>query len=256
MYTRQLSLQHWHTIIETIVYNHPLKEISNFVPMQHAACQRRKVKRKHMKTSCLHHHLSNIIQIKNVSYCLYEIIRLLYIMFETILRQRNSLYHSREYGNSLRCLESRINNIIPSAREDIADTMSDLNKTWVATLELYKLTALIYLKRASRNFSGISAQINIVVETAYIILGSLETFDLAFPLLIVGCEARADDRRMSILEHIERARKTSSLRSLHRLQSILQQIWVQDDLAVDHELDYLKKLEAVITSFRIIPTFA
>jgi len=209
-----------------------------------------------MKTSRLHHHLSNIIQIKNVSCCSYEIIRLLYVMFEMILKQTNSLYHSREYGNSLRCLESRIHNIVSSAWEDVADTMSDLNKAWVATLEFYKLTALIYLKRASRNLSGTSAQIDIVIERAYVILGDLETFDLAFPLLIVRCEARADDRRMSLLEHIERAMKTSSLKSLHGLRSILQQIWVQDDLAIDHELDYLKKLDAVITSYRIMPTFA
>ena len=40
------------------------------------------------------------------------------------------------------------------------------------------------------------------------------------------------------------------------LQNILQQIWVQDDLAMDYELSYLNKLDAVIGSYQIIPSFA
>ncbi|OKP05878.1 hypothetical protein PENSUB_6598 [Penicillium subrubescens] len=94
-----------------------------------------------------------------------------------------------------------------------------------------------------------------MVERAYLRLDDLEAFNPAFPLLIIGCEARTDERRMRILEHIERATHTSSLRSLHGLPNILQQIWVQDDLAVDYELDYLNRLDAVITSYRIMPSF-
>ncbi|PQE32570.1 zinc-finger transcription factor protein [Rutstroemia sp. NJR-2017a WRK4] len=81
-----------------------------------------------------------------------------------------------------------------------------------------------------------------MVERAYILLDELETSNSAFPLLIIGCEARADEQRMRILQHIERA-------------SILQQIWVQDDLAVDYELDYLNRLDAVISSYQIMPSF-
>ena len=176
-------------------------------------------------------------------------------MFEMIRKPTDSLYHSDEYENSLRCLENRITNIIPLAPEGISDTMSGLNTTWVATMELFKLAALIYLKRASRNFSGTYPQIDAMVERAYILLDDLETSNPAFSLLIIGCEARADEQRMRILEHIERAIKTSGLRSLHGLQNILQQIWVQDDLAVDYELDYLNRLGAVISSYPIMPSF-
>jgi hypothetical protein len=130
-----------------------------------------------------------------------------------------------------------------------------MSPAWVATIELFKLAALIYLKRASRNFSGASPQIDAMVERAYVLLDGLEAFNPAFPLLIIGCEARTDERRMRIIEHIERAMKTSSLRSLHGLRNILQQIWVQDDLAVDYELDYLNRLDAVITSYQIMPSF-
>jgi hypothetical protein len=176
-------------------------------------------------------------------------------MFEMIRKPTDSLYHSDEYENSLRCLENRITNIVPLAPEGISDTMSGLSTAWVATMELFKLAVLVYLKRASRNFSGISPQIDAMVERAYILLDDLETFNLAFPLLIIGCEARTDEQRMRILEHIERAMKNSSLRSFNGQQDILQQIWVQDDLAVDFELDYLNRLDAVISSYRIMPSF-
>ena len=177
-------------------------------------------------------------------------------MFEMIRKPTDSLYHSDEYENSLRCLENRITNIVPLALEGISDNMSGLSTAWVATMELFKLAALIYLKRASRNFSGTSPQIDAMVERAYILLDDLETFNPAFPLLIIGCEARTDEQRMRILEHIERAMKTSSLRSFHGLKNILQHIWVQDDLAVNYELDYLARLDAVISSYRIMPSFA
>jgi hypothetical protein len=176
-------------------------------------------------------------------------------MFEMIRKPTDSLYHSDEYENSLRCLENRITNIVPLAPEGVSDTMSGFSTAWGATMELFKLAALIYFKRASRNFSGTSPQIAAMVERAYVLLDDLETFNPAFPLLIIGCESRTDELRIKILEHIERAMKTSSLRSLHELQNILQQIWVQDDLAVDYELDYLNKLDAVISSYQIIPCF-
>lgn len=190
-----------------------------------------------------------------MSYCSHEIVRYLNSMFEMIRQPTDILYHGDEYESSLRCLENRIMNIVPLAPGGISETMSDLRTDWVATLELFKLAALIYLKRASRNFSGTSPQIDAMMERAYALLNGPEAFHPAFPLLIIGCEAQTDGQRRKILEHIGKARKTSSLRSLHELQSILQQIWVQSDLAVDYELDYLNRLDAVVTSYRIMPSF-
>ncbi|KAK9427515.1 fungal-specific transcription factor domain-containing protein [Lipomyces doorenjongii] len=229
MVMSRFSIRHWY------INEEPIKGIKNSVPVDQGTCQLRKV--------------------KDVSYCSHEILRYLYIIFEMIRQPTDLLYHNDEYENSLRCLESRITNIVPLVPEGISDTMSGLSTAWVATIELFKLAALIYLKRASRNFSGTSPQIDAMVERAYVLLDDLEAFNPAFPLLIIGCEARTDVQRMRILEHIERAMKTSSLRSLHGLQNILQQIWVQDDLAVDYELDYLNRLDAVITSYRIMPSF-
>jgi hypothetical protein len=176
-------------------------------------------------------------------------------MFDMIRKPTDSLYHSDEYENSLRCLENKITSVVPLAPKGISDTMSDSSTAWVATMDLLKLAALIYLKRASRNFSGTSPQIDAMVEKAHVLLDDLETFNLAFPLLIIGCEAQTDEQRMRILGHIERAMRTSTLMSLHGLKNILQQIWVQDDLAVDYKLDYLTKLDAIISSYRIMPSY-
>ncbi|KAL5354873.1 hypothetical protein ACLOAV_000964 [Pseudogymnoascus australis] len=195
------------------------------------------------------------LEVKSPSYCSHEILRHLYVTFEMIQKPTDALYHSEEYERALRCLENRITNSVLLAPEDISDTMSGLSTAWMVTMELFKIASLIYLKRASRNFSGTTPQIDAMVERAYVLLGDLETFDPAFPLLIIGCEARTDEQRMGMLEHIGRVMKASSLRDLLGLQDILQQIWVQDDLAVGYELDYLNKLDAVITSYRIMPSF-
>jgi len=95
-----------------------------------------------------------------------------------------------------------------------------------------------------------------MVERADVILDDLGNFNPTFPLLMVGCEARTDIQRIRVLKHIEKATKMSSVRSLHELRNILEQIWVQDDLAMDYYLDYSTKLDAVISSYQVMPSFA
>ncbi|KUJ14016.1 uncharacterized protein LY89DRAFT_651085 [Mollisia scopiformis] len=229
MVMSRFSHRHWYIHVE------PIRAISDLAPVKQGTCHSRKV--------------------ESASHCSHEILRHFYIMFEMIRKPTDSLYHSDEYENSLRCLENRITNIVPLTPEGISNTISSLSPAWTATTELFKIAALIYLKRASRNFSGTSPEIDAMAERGYILLDDLETFNSAFPLLIIGCEARTDEQRMRSLGHVERAMKSSSLRSLQGLQNILQQIWVQDDLAVDYELDYLSRLDAVISSYRIMPSF-
>ncbi|KAI2627604.1 fungal-specific transcription factor domain-containing protein [Hypoxylon sp. NC1633] len=229
MVMSRFSHRHWY------INGEGTREVGNFAPVDQETCHSQKV--------------------KTASHYSHEILQHLYNMFDIIRKPTDSLYHSDEYENTLRCLENKITNIVPSAPRGISDAMPDTSTAWMATMDLLKLAALIYLKRASRNFSGTSSHIDAMVEKAHALLDDLETFNLAFPLLIIGCEARTDEQRLRILEHIERAMRTSTLRSLHELQSILQQIWVQDDLAVDYELDYLKKLDAIISSYQIMPSF-
>ncbi|OIW25248.1 hypothetical protein CONLIGDRAFT_663832 [Coniochaeta ligniaria NRRL 30616] len=229
MVMSRFSHRHWYLSGEST------RGVRTFAPVDQESCHSRKV--------------------NATSHCSHELLRHLYNMFDMIRRPTDSLYHSDEYENSLRCLENKISNVVPLPPQGISDIQYDVSTGWVATMDLWKLAALIYLKRASRNFSGISPQIDAMVEKAHVLLDDLETFNQAFPLLIIGCEARKDEQRMRILGHVERAMRTSNLRSLHGLRIILQQIWVQDDLAVDYQLDYLKKLDAIISSYQIMPSY-
>lgn len=245
----RFSHRHWYINEEST------RRVGNFAPVDQASCHSRKVKLKNPQVPTCKVHLSNTRQVETASHYSHEILRHLYNMFDMIRKPTDSLYHSDEYENSLRCLENKITSLVPSPPKDISDTMSRSSTAWVTTTDLLRLAALIYLKRASRNFSGTSPEIDAMVEKAHILLDDLDTCSLAFPLLIIGCEARTDEQRMRILEHIGRAMRTLTLRSLHGLQNILQQIWVQDDLAVDYELDYLKRLDAIISSYQIMPSF-
>ncbi|KAH7235331.1 fungal-specific transcription factor domain-containing protein, partial [Fusarium tricinctum] len=229
MVMSRFSHRHWYLNGDSI------GGVRNFAPVARETCHSRKV--------------------KTASHRPHELLRHLYNMFDMIRKPTDSLYHSDEYENSLRCLENKITSVVPLGPKGIPNTTSDLSTAWVATMDLLKLAALIYLKRASRNFSGTSPQIDAMVEKAHVLLDDLGTFNLAFPLLIIGCEARTDEQRIRILDHLERAMRTSTLRSLHGLHNILQQIWVQDDLAVGYELDYLKKLDAIISSYQIMPSY-
>lgn len=177
-------------------------------------------------------------------------------MFETILKPSNPLYHSSGYEESLQRLESRINSVEWIIPGDASDTTSDSKASWKTILELYKIAAMIYFKRSSRSLSGPSQQIDAMVDRAFVILDGMDTLDLSFPILIVGCEAWQDSRRKSVLELVERTRRRSCVGSLHGLRSILQRIWAQDDLSIGHELNYSKKLDVVISSYPIVPCFA
>lgn len=113
-------------------------------------------------------------------------------MFETIFKPTNPLYHSSDYEHSLQCLEKSIGGLELPVSGDYSDGMPSSKTPWVVTLELYRIASLIYLKRASRNFSARSPQIDAMAERAFAILGDLDTFNPSFPLMIVGCEAWSD----------------------------------------------------------------
>ncbi|RAO73970.1 uncharacterized protein BHQ10_009982 [Talaromyces amestolkiae] len=137
MVMSRFTIRHW------FVTEDSTKGIKTSVPADQGSCQLQKI--------------------KDVSHCSHEILQCLYFMFEMIRQPSDLQYHDDEYESTLRCLERRITNIVPSSPEAVSDTMST---AWEATIELFKLAALIYLKRASRNFSGPSPQIDAMVERA------------------------------------------------------------------------------------------
>jgi hypothetical protein len=185
-----------------------------------------------------------------------KFLNLVYDVFESILTSSDPRYRTKEYDKSLKGLELRIQNFratkiidSPTKPGDIKSLMPKQNET-----ELYMLSLLVYLERTARNFSGHSAKLTSYVDEAFEVLSRLETCISPFPLLILGCEARSEERRMIILELMDDIDTQSQ--SLQGVSRMLQAIWTQDDLATERELDYAMKLDTVISSYPIMPTFA
>lgn len=121
-------------------------------------------------------------------------------------------------------------------------------------MELYRLATLTYLERASGNQSRQSNKLSRWTKKAFTMLSELETCRWQFPLLIFGCEAWCDDRRMIIMKLISRTEKSAHVRSFNTISSIIQFIWVQDDIA-EQELIYFDKLSVILGSSATMPVF-
>ncbi|KAH8886522.1 hypothetical protein GQ53DRAFT_727515 [Thozetella sp. PMI_491] len=186
----------------------------------------------------------------------YRMSRLLMEVFDHVLQPSDPDYHSQEHIYNLRRIESQLQDIKPSRSTNIMATTGAAEIREIDTdLELYRLSALIYLERASYNLSSHSPKLTSYIEDAFEILSGLHTCKLKFPLFILGCEAQSDERRKAILGLIKDDKHTGVSR-LGGVRRMIQAVWVQDDLEPEHVLDYSMKLNAVINAHLIVPCFA
>ena len=123
-----------------------------------------------------------------------------------------------------------------------------------SVVELCQLVALVYLERAAGSFLADKARVGQRIERAFSILGGLEVCERPFPLLILACEARNDEQRITILDLIARTEKNTPVRNLNLIKSIIRSIWVQDDLA-DEDIGYLDRMSIILSSSESLPTF-
>jgi hypothetical protein len=96
--------------------------------------------------------------------------------------------------------------------------------------ELFRLAALIYLHRMYERLSGNSEPVPCFAEDAFDILARLRTCERAFPLFIVGCEARTDARRALVLEVISDTEVDTRTRSYACIRWYVKLFWNLDDL--------------------------
>ncbi|KAI1865764.1 hypothetical protein JX265_008087 [Neoarthrinium moseri] len=122
--------------------------------------------------------------------------------------------------------------------------------------KLYQIATLLYLERASKNFSGQSDTTRVLADTGFSILAEQLDCYAALPILIIGLEARTDQQRIIVLDLIEKSLAKFRSRSLEGVQRMVQTAWIQDDLETDKDLDYVTKVDTIVTSNNIIPTFA
>ena len=122
-------------------------------------------------------------------------------------------------------------------------------------LRLLRLAALIYLERVSRNFSGQSAQLESWTRRALSILRESESYLCPFALFIIGCEARKDEDRIVILNLYARMETRPYLRTFLQSRSLIETAWNQQDLAHEGKIEYIHKLNLVISSRDFFPSF-
>ncbi|RYN42116.1 hypothetical protein AA0112_g2031 [Alternaria arborescens] len=179
----------------------------------------------------------------------HPLLQLLAEVFETRLYASDPLYHSNDYQQSLNDLKSRLNGI------DLVTPDEEGESDKYYCLEFTRLAGLIYLERVSRNFSGQSTQLDHWKEDALCILAKLNTYPSSFAMFIIGCEAHTDEERLIILDFFTRLEQGSHLSSSLEAKGMIQTAWIQHDLGVEGELEYIHKINLVMSSRDVIPSF-
>lgn len=122
-------------------------------------------------------------------------------------------------------------------------------------LQLLRLSALIYLERISRSFSGASPQLSSYLATALSLISTLDFMPAHFTLFVIGCEARTDEERGVLLSFFARMQTRPHLISLFQVKSLVESAWIQQDLDLEGGLGYLHKLNLVLSSRDVVPSF-
>lgn len=169
---------------------------------------------------------------------------------ETAILSADVRYHDEEYRASLTNLASRIEHL-----EFCSHTLA-LPATLVP-LQLFRLATLIYLERVSKNFSGWSSQISEWTAEGFRLLSNKQGTKSPFPVFILACEARTDEHRLTILRVLDENFRLNQAyhNHLQTVKTIIQRAWVQDDLLEDGDLEYIRKLNLVISSSNGVPFF-
>ncbi|KAI1127402.1 fungal-specific transcription factor domain-containing protein [Nemania abortiva] len=160
--------------------------------------------------------------------------------------KQRSVEEQAEYLRYLRILEFNIRQTLLSNTAHESDT------------QLFTLALLVYLSRAiSDILPELVNKTERHIEKAFSLFSSLEYCDRQFPLLVLGCEARNEEDRVVFLDLISRTQGRSQAAPLAQVETLVKASWAQSDLA-DHAglaFDYIEKLNALISSCKVMPTF-
>jgi len=121
--------------------------------------------------------------------------------------------------------------------------------------KLYRLAGLIYLYRACKGLSSTSPSVKTAVEAGFSIMAGLTICDRAFPLVILGCEARCDGDRLMVLDLLRRTRECRKIGNFGMAQQFIEASWAQDDLSPDEALNYVQKFNAIMSMNKYLPCF-
>ncbi|KAI0157862.1 fungal-specific transcription factor domain-containing protein [Hypoxylon sp. FL1284] len=152
-----------------------------------------------------------------------------------------------DYRNFLKILDWRIKKIqveaVPGDRREVA-----------LTTEVYKLGMLVYLNRATEDELHQAPRIQQQIDEAFALLSRMASCPRQFPVFIIGCEARTDVQRATVLDLIARTERSAASRSFSYTRVLMEAIWAQDDLS-NGEISYRAKISRVFRRGANLPMF-
>lgn len=148
----------------------------------------------------------------------------------TLLNGWNNRIRNEEYHNRLEALEERIENL------PIIPVSSSLDTFDAIAVQVYQMAARVYFERVSQSSWRLSTKLDSLIDNIF--AGPLPSHACGhfFPVFILACEARTDERRAAILNLIDRTQESTQIRAIIRLRHTVQSIWVQQDLHADTDL--------------------
>lgn len=167
-------------------------------------------------------------------------------MCDAVVEPPDPRFYTDDYQQYLKLLEWKLRRDNISNQQKSAPTEGSSWNT-DGVVELYQLATLIYLKRASADTTKEGSYLLAWIERSFDMLSRFEHCQWPFPLLILGCEARADDQRTIILDLISRTERSIHFQKLNSIKKTIQRIWVQDDLVAE-QFNYVHKLGVVLSS--------
>ncbi|CAG9984578.1 unnamed protein product [Clonostachys byssicola] len=179
-----------------------------------------------------------------------KILNLLSTTFDTIIDPRSQLGQSEGYKDRLVNLK-RIIQAFPVT--PLYNNTSPCPKT----TELYRIVTIIYLYRASQGFLQFSEEIESLTNRAYSMPNEWPCCFHFFPVLILSCEARTEERRLWILRLLKRSSHGPRGRELQALRIAVQSLWVQQDLHADSDvlINYYGLISSVVSSSSSLTPF-
>jgi hypothetical protein len=191
--------------------------------------------------------------VPNIATHAHPVIQLLAKVSETAMYSSEPKYLSAEYQLHLEDLRSQLEHVSsqPVGLDDLPQEELYYTRQ---SLELNRLAGLIYLERVSRNFSGQSTEVQTWVKQAVSILAELETCLYPFALFVISCELDEDEDRVLVLNLYSKMEKKPHLRSFLETRGLIQTAWNQQDLAGDEVLEYIYKINLVMSSRNVVPS--
>ncbi|EEU37968.1 uncharacterized protein NECHADRAFT_84314 [Fusarium vanettenii 77-13-4] len=155
------------------------------------------------------------------------------------------------YQDYLKMLQRGIKEIDP-VEPDEEFSLASSEST--ALTRIYQLAALVYIECCASNITVESSEVSEMVDEGFHLMEQLGMCNWPFPLLIFGCEARSDARRLQLLNLVSSAKRKKSGRNLRQVMSMVEFAWKQEDLGTKF-ISYVTRMQLLFATCGTVPIF-